>query len=331
MFLPFAGPFSPTRRRLLQAAALAACLPLAACTPPPEIGGSFVQLWRDHLEWTPQQWRERLTVTRLLGCKEIFVQWVGIDGEPDKTWIASDKLVRILLDECAALDMGVHLGTPYDERWWTAIGTPDDAALDNFLRHTGKRGIAYMQSAAWPKHKAFRGWYIPYELEQYDWARPARRDKLANWLAGFSTAAVDTSGKAPTISTYYSRLPTTGTLAGMWSMLLDRTALHPMIQDGVGVAGMGNYDSLAPLRDMLVARGAPFDLILELFEELPSQKDDGTEFNAKAASFSRVKRQWEKAKDYGATRIVAFAIDPWALDDTPESKALLRQWKAALA
>lgn len=319
------------RRRLLQAAALAACLPLAACTSPPNIGGSFVQLWRSHLEWTREQWHERLAATHALGCKEIFVQWTGIDGEPDNTWLAPDALIRTLLDESAALGMGVHLGVPYDERWWTAIGTPDDASLGAFLQRTGQNAASYMQGAAWPKHAAFRGWYLPYELEQYDWAAPARLDALAAWLGGMSAVAKATSGQTPTISTYYSRLPTPGTLAGMWSTLLDRVSLHPMIQDGVGVAGMSNYAALAPLHDMLVARGAPFDLILELFEELPSEKNDGTTFDAKAAEFSRVKRQWEVAKDYGATRVVAFAIDPWVLDDTPGSKALLREWRAALS
>ncbi|VVE15189.1 DUF4434 domain-containing protein [Pandoraea nosoerga] len=326
----FAAPHSPMRRRLMQAAALAACLPLAACTPPPEVGGTFVQLWRSHLDWTPDQWRQRLAATHALGCKEIFVQWVGIDGEPANTWIAPDSLVQTLLDESAALGMGVHLGLPYDERWWKAIGMADDAPLDAYLQRTGQRVARYMQQTVWPRHHAFRGWYFPYEIEQYDWALPARQDKLAVWLGDMSAVAVATSGRTPTISTYYSRLPTTGTLADLWRTLLDRVTLHPMIQDGVGVAGLANYDSLAPLHDMLRARAAPFDLVIELFEELPSKKDDGTEFNARAASFARVKRQWEIARDYGATRLVAFAIDPWVLDDTPESKALLREWQAAL-
>lgn len=329
--VPAAAPDSPLRRRLLQAAALVACLPMAACTTPPEIGGSFVQLWRSHLEWTPAQWRERLAATHALGCKEIFVQWVGIDGEPDNTWMAPDALIRTLLDESAALEMGVHLGVPYDERWWTAIDATQANALDAYLQRTGKRAAAYMQNAGWTKHPAFRGWYLPYELEQYHWATPFRIDKLSAWLGAMSEAAIATSGRAPTISTYFSKLPTLGTLTDLWGTLLERVQLHPMIQDGVGVAGMSNYAALTPLFSMLKTRGARFDIILELFEELPSQKNDGTEFNAIAADFGRVKRQWETARQYGAARLVAFAIDPWVFDDTPGSKALLRDWKAALS
>jgi hypothetical protein len=326
-----ARPHSLRRRRLLQAAVLAACLPLAACDAPPAIGGTFVQLWRSHLDWSRDQWRERLTATHALGCKEIFVQWVGIDSEPDSTWIAPDSMVQLLLDESAELGMGVHLGVPYDERWWSAIGNKNDAVLDAFLASTRERSASYMQTALWTLHDAFRGWYIPYELEQYHWADPARLDKLAGWLGSFSEVAVATSGQPPTVSTYYSQLPTTGTLADMWSTLLDRVNVHPMIQDGVGVAGIGNYDALKPLHDMLIARGAKFDLIAELFEQLPATNGDGTDFKARSASFRRIEAQWKIARDYGAQRIVAFSLDPWVLGDSAEARSLLKRWQSAMS
>ena len=37
-----------------------------------------------------------------------------------------------------------------------------------------------------------------------------------------------------------------------------------MIQDGVGVAGLDNLKALEPLRRLLLARHAPFDLVIEL-------------------------------------------------------------------
>ena len=303
---------------------------LAACDAPPAIGGTFVQLWRSHLDWTRDQWRERLTATHALGCKEIFVQWVGIDGEPDSTWISPDSMIQLLLDESAALGMGVHLGVPYDERWWNAIGDKRDAVLDTFLARSSERSTSYMQTALWTLHEAFRGWYIPYELEQYHWADPARADKLADWLGRFSEVALATSGQVPTVSTYYSQLPTAGTLAGMWSTLLDRVQVHPMIQDGVGVAGIRNYDALQPLHDMLVARGAKFDLIAELFEQIPTASD-GTDFKARSASFRRIEAQWKIARDYGAQRIVAFSLDPWVLGDSAEARLLLKRWQSAMS
>ena len=60
-------------------------------------------------------------------------------------------------------------------------------------------------------------------------------------------AALDNSGHAPCISTYFSRLGGSGTLEQLWRVL-DHARVHPMIQDGVGVAGLDNLKALEPLR-----------------------------------------------------------------------------------
>ena len=73
-----------------------------------------------------------------------------------------------------------------------------------------------------------------------------------------------------------------------------------MIQDGVGVAGLDNLKALEPLRRLLLARHAPFDLVIELFEELPSGSTDGSTFKARSADFERVRKQWLIADSYGA-------------------------------
>lgn len=321
---------SPMRRRILKASVAAACLPLVSCTEPPMMGGSFIQFWRSHLDWPREKWHNRLAATQALGCKEIFLQWAGIEGEPAATWSAPDSLLQLILDECGDLGIGVHIGLPYDERWWNAISASDDAVLSAFLRRTGDRGCSFMQNARWTSHAAFRGWYIPYELEQHSWDTPARLDKLSGWLNRFSMAAIASSGHEPTVSTYHSALPSSSTLSGMWRTLLDRVKLHPMIQDGVGVAGMENYRALQPLHDMLVERQAAFDLILELFEQLPTAETNGSDFKARSASFRRIEAQWNIARSYSAQRVVAFAVDPWVLDDTLEARALRQQWQSAL-
>ncbi len=240
-----------------------------------------------------------------------------------------DSLLRTLFDEAARQGIGIHVGLPYDQRWWDVLARADTTALATYLDQTRERGVAYMRSASWNQRKAFRGWYLPYELEQYNWASAERQALLVPWLDALSQAARDASRGVPCISTYHSRLPGDGSLMKLWSHILDHVRIHPMIQDGVGVAGLANFQALAPLHDMLLARHASFDLILELFEELPSGANDGTTFKARSAEFDRVRQQWEVARGYGAKRIVAFALDPWVIDDTPEARALLRDWMDA--
>lgn len=319
-----------SRRVFLGAGVAAACASLAGCSASAPISASFVQPWRSHLDMTREQWRQRLADTQSLGCKQLFLQWAGIFGGPAaENWQLSDAQIADLLDICAELGMGVHLGLPYDERWWKQISLANAEGPAAFLSHITSHAERYMALSAWPAHAAFRGWYIPYELEQYHWADAGRQALLLPALRAMARAAAATSGHAPAISTYFSRLQTQGDLAQLWSFLLDRVDLHPMIQDGVGVAGLENLAALEPLHRMLQGRNAPFDLIVELFEQLPGQAD-GSDFQARTAGFERVRRQWEIASDYGAQRIVAYAIDPWVLGDAPEAQELLRHWRKAL-
>ncbi|WMD23559.1 DUF4434 domain-containing protein [Achromobacter seleniivolatilans] len=303
--------------------------PLAACTPPLSLNATFLQLWRSHLDLSPEDWRQRLSAYRRLGCREIFLQWAGLEGGRPDDWMAPDAVLRTIFDEAEHQGLGVHVGLPYDQRWWDVLAGTDTPALAAYLNQTRERGVAYMQQAPWSKRRAFRGWYLPYELEQYNWASSERQALLIPWLDAFSRAAQATSRGVPCISTYYSRLPGDGSLMKLWSNILDHVGIHPMIQDGVGVAGLANYQALAPLHDMLLARRASFDLILELFEELPSGSTDGSTFKARSADFDRVKQQWAVARGYGAKRVVAFAIDPWVIDNTPEARALMQAWLAA--
>lgn len=311
------------RRRLLLGLAAAGLAGIPGCSPVSTLQGSFLQLWRSHLDWTPAQWRERFEQTRRLGCRDLVIQWVGLEG--GQSWRAPDALVALLFDEAQRCGMTVELGLPYDERWWKVLAAPDTQTLPQFLQASSEHGVAYMQSAAWSRHPAFRGWYIPYELEQYNWGTPERQALLIPWLESFASAAEE----APAISTYYSQLPSAGSLADLWRVILDGVAVRPMVQDGIGVAGMKNYAALEPLRKLLRQRGTPFDLIVELFEEIPSDKTDGSTFNARAADFPRVRAQLRRARSYGAQRVLAFAVDPWLIGDTLEAQQLLASWIGA--
>jgi hypothetical protein len=235
-------------------------------------------------------------------------------------------MLALIFDEAERLGMGLQLGLPYDERWWRQLGNPDDAALAAFLQAAQALALAYAQASNATRLAAFRGWYIPYEIEQHSWAAPGRQALLAQWLRELSDPLVQQTGRVPAISTYHSKLPGALSLADLWNGLLDVVRLRPMLQDGVGVSGMAAYEALEPLHRMLLARRAPFDLIVELFEELPSERQDGTTFNARSADAARVRRQLRIARRYRAQRVVAFAADPWLIGPTPEAERLKREW-----
>jgi len=308
----------------LGAASLAASL--AGCAPSWRVRSTFWQWWRSHLDLDAAQWDQRMQALRDLGFTEIVVQWAGQEGG-EQPWVLPPDRLRTLFDTAGRLGIGLQLGLPYDERWWARLRDADDNALAGYLRQLRDRALAYAAQAAWPRHAAFRGWYIPYEIEQHSWASPARQAMLADWLAQLAGPLADGAGRPPAISTYHSRLPAPLGLAALWRGIIGRAALRPMLQDGAGVAGLGAYEPLAPLRRLLLEAGVPFDLIVELFEELPSARRDGSTFEARAADPARVRRQLRIARGYRARRVVAFAADPWLTGAGPEAQRLRTFWR----
>ncbi|MBI6940563.1 DUF4434 domain-containing protein [Pseudomonas putida] len=314
-----------TRRSLLcllAAAPILASLP--GCTRSTGLQGSFLQLWKSHADLKPEQWRQRLAAMADMGCQTVTLQWVGLIGG-DSPWMIPEGMLRTLFDIAYEEGMQVQVGLPFDNAWWQALSA-DEQGQKRFFEKALGDAQRYMASAPWPQHRAFDGWYIPYELEQYHWASADSQQRLAQWLAAMASSTRQHSDRVPSISTYYSVLPTEGSLLQLWRTLLDVTQLRPVVQDGVGVAGWANLQAIEPLLLELRRRQVPFDVVVELFEQLPSQHNDGSDFTARSADYARVRRQLEWARTTGAQHVVAFALDPWALGDDPRARRLHEDW-----
>ncbi|WP_022981210.1 DUF4434 domain-containing protein [Ideonella sp. B508-1] len=308
----------------------AATLVASGCaSAPPHVDGTFLQPWRSHEALSAEDWRQRLGLMRELGCRELVVQWTGLYGAAND-WMLPPALLTLLFDEAARQGVGIRLGLPYDERWWTTLAAPQPGALQAFLDQTRERSLAAMRSDPWSRHAAFLGWYLPYEIDQYNWAAPERRRMLCAWLQTLAAEPTRRGQSRLAVSTFFSRLQTTGSLDGLWAEILDVAPLRPMLQDGVGVAGMGNYAGLEPLRRLLRQRGVAFDLIVELFEQLPPEPGRPEAFRARAATMQRVRAQLAVAHSYGAEHVLAYAFDPWLQGDTPEARQLLQDWRNSL-
>lgn len=320
--------FSRSRRHLLQTALL---LPTAAvitllpgCSPPELVDGSFLQPWRGHMQWTLDDWRRSVTIARRFGSRQLILQWSGILGGDGGDWELSATSLHMLFTAANEADMQVRIGLPFDQRWWQALGR-EESALQDFFTSNLKHVRQWLTQAPWPNHPAFSGWYIPHELEQYHWTTPTQQQQLTNWLAGIQEAATQKGGDCAA-SSYFSRLPTQGNLVTLWETLLAQVKLRPMIQDGVGVAGLGNLQHLQPLLQLFVRSNTHFDVIVELFRELPSSAPDGSRFEAESADYHRIRKQLQWARGSGASNVLAFAVDPWVSQDTPQAKTLRRHW-----
>lgn len=318
------------RRQLLRLAAYAPALallaPLAGCTHKPRLDATFLQIWKSHFQLSRDEWMTRMAGMREFGCDELLLQWVGLHGGDEPDWMLPDAVMQTVLDAAGSNGMRVRIGLPYDNSWWKALSARDEATQAAFFDRSLQGATRYMRESPWSGHRQFAGWYIPYEIEQYHWAEQPAQQRLGNWLAALSSASQQAGHGVPAISTYFSTLTTQGSLVQLWQSLLDRAQLRPMVQDGVGVAGWPNIQAIEPLLLYLRQRKVTFDVIVELFEQLPSERNDGTDFKARSADYARVERQLEWAETTGADHVVAFAVDPWALGTDAQAQSLRRQW-----
>lgn len=319
---------SHNRRRLLQAAvlapALAALAGLPGCSLPEQVDGTFLQPWRDHQNWTATDWQRSMKLARRAGCRQLVVQWSGILGGPDGDWQLSDVSLAMLFNAADQAGINVRVGLPFEHRWWQVISA-DEVQLRDFFAASLERARAWLGQSSLPRQQRFAGWYLPYELEQYHWAEPARLQLLVGWLHEMQQVTIARGGDCA-ISTYFSQLQTEGTLVGLWQHVLDGTTLRPMVQDGIGVAGQGNQQALAPLLALFKQRGVAFDAIVELFRQLPPPAGNESQFHAESADFARIQQQLEWARASGAGNVLVYALEPWLSQDTPQAKALRRAW-----
>lgn len=319
---------SHNRRRLLQAAALIPALVtlagLPGCSLPEQVDGTFLQPWRDHQNWTAADWQRSMALAQRAGCRQLVVQWSGILGGAEGDWHLSDTSFAMLFSAADHANINVRVGLPFEQHWWHAISA-DETQLRDFFATSLQRTRAWLDQSSLSRQRRFAGWYLPYELEQYHWAEPARLQLLVGWLHDLQQATITRGGDCA-ISTYFSRLQTEGTLVGLWQQVLDGTTLRPMVQDGIGVAGQDNHLALAPLLALFKQRGVAFDAIVELFRQLPPPAGDVGQFHAESADFARVQQQLDWARASGAGNVLVYALEPWLSQDTPQAKALRRAW-----
>lgn len=317
------------RRAVLVGIGAGAALTLAASAPradrlPRRLDGSFLQVWKDDLALPRTRWAERLRQLKALGCQSLVLQWTAFGA----AYAMSDPLLDDVMDLALAAGLRVRVGLPYQEGYWPMLAATDVMVRSAYFMRATEAGTRIIEGSRLSAHPAFSGWYVPYEIEQVNWADAERRAILVRYLSALAKA--NGPGIPLAISTFRSALPGPQTLVDLWRMILDAVSLRLMVQDGVGVQGMGNYRHLAPLFALLRQRGTAFDTVVELFREIASAQTDGTTFSAVPATMVRLRAQLAAAADTGAQSLIGFAIHPYMTDGSPAANQLRMAYTRAL-
>ncbi|WP_323016310.1 DUF4434 domain-containing protein [Castellaniella sp.] len=308
------------------AALLAGSGILSGCTKKTQWAATFFQPWKQHADMSEQDWSKLFADIQQLGFRQIYIQWLGHTHGTDN-WMLSDQTIKNLLNIANSQGMSLVIGLPYDNRWNDVLGSDSLSEISRFFDQTVEAADALIQHSSWANHSAVKGWYIPYELEQYNWSHKQKALLLADWLKTLAATISRYSNAMPSISTYCSQLQTQQTMASLWSGIIQYGAqVRPLLQDGAGVYGQQQTEELDQLQRYFQSQKITFDLIIELFQQQQPISKDLQDFTAVSASPDRIKHQLRRFEASGARHAIAFAAYPWLTNETETAEHLRSQW-----
>lgn len=288
------------------------------------LDGSFIQPWRDDLALSGTQWAERVASARQLACRHLVLQWTRHGDD----YTLDAELILRLLDFVLAAGCRLEVGLPYEADYWTVLEGRGTRGRSQLLEAAGRGCEAFLAAATFAGHPAFAGWYIPYEIDQASWVRPDDIAALSTLLRRLKAAAAATP---LSISCFHSRNDSVRSLVDLFDALPELAGVRLLVQDGVGVFGLSNYRLLDTAFAYLRRLGRPFDVVVEVFDQHPSDQLEPGAFAADAAAFSRVSAQLELAAASGAERLIAFALHPYLTGPAPGAPHLRAAYERALA
>ena len=145
------------------------------CVYPPQLNpkaltGTFLQLFGKD-DWSEAQWDEFLTEIKDVGMNTLIVQYTAFKNPSnDITWFnsantftatKSKNTLQRLLASAGRKAIEVYIGLHFDDTYWHH--QTDVAWLQTQANHC--IAIAEEIQAQFGTHAAFKGWYIPHELE----------------------------------------------------------------------------------------------------------------------------------------------------------------------
>lgn len=218
----------------------------------PTFQGTFVQ--PDLLDsWSAEQWDQEFQYMSEVGINQLFIQWVAdsknhtaiydtqVEGFTQNT---SSDLVEKALAQADHYNSEIYIGLILNEDWFIKYAN-DQAWLDN-ERDLVKSFVDEIW-AKYGSHKAFAGWYLSFEVDNWNLPTEKEWDRLAHYYEDVITHIKGYSPNKPVvISPFFNPdggLDLNGWKA-MWEYILDIAPIDIIaLQDGVG-AGHAIVDTL---------------------------------------------------------------------------------------
>lgn len=215
----------------------------------------FYQPQENDRHITPAQWQNIWQQSRANGYGTLIVQWTSygeIDFGGKQGWLA--KSLQIAQDNHLSLIVGLHMDPAYYNRLSEIDTAGTGAYLENQLGLSLKQADKVRQG--WGLD--ISGWYVPLELDDWNFVQQARRDIINERLRGLAARL-----NHPLHISSFSGGKLTPDAYGRWLESLNAAGIHVWAQDG---AGTGTLPPFAQ-KTYLKALPCTIGIVLEAFRQ----------------------------------------------------------------
>ncbi|MBN1676216.1 MAG: DUF4434 domain-containing protein [Kiritimatiellae bacterium] len=264
--------------------------------------GAFVQLNRAHARRPAADWQAAAARMRAMGVDTVVVQWCA---EGDTAYLRTGipyaeeyDTVASILDAAAAHDLVVYLGLHNDPNFWRHITARPAVVRDYFLvRVAQNERLQQELLRRFDKRGAWRGYYIPDEIDDLNWRDAQRRDLFRGYLT-LMTRRLRTNDprRRVGVSAFFRGRSEPAVFAANLARMLQGAGLdHLLIQDGRGEDDPPKAYTGLYLQALAKAWDLPETELWGIVEVFERTSAPGEPFSAVPAAPERVTAQIREA------------------------------------
>lgn len=288
-----------------------------------KLSGTFVTLFNDdptkNSFWTQDRWNEELLRMKNMNLTKLIIQYSVYQNI---SWYTPCKISYITYYEntinkifSAAERVGikVYIGLAYSESW-NGSDKASKSTYDDLLI-TDKKNIDELY-AIFGSSENFGGWYIPQEINDFDWPKENKKRLLFQWLQQIAEYAHKKDVSKPVIISPFFNLWQPADLLETWyddllDVAKDIDWVYP--QDGVGTS-LKKVDVDIPnycnhIKAACERHGKKFGITVESFRQLSGWPVDNGKFSAISTDIEQMKEQIQEAYQLNPNDIILYNWD----------------------